>query len=67
MIDTDTAIRLGNPAAAQAVVAGSLVETRTSIEIIGRVIDSETGEILCTADVYGEVKTMPGLKTLAQS
>jgi TolB-like protein len=67
LIDTSTAIRLGKLAAAQAVVAGSLVETLTGIEIIGRVIDSETGEILCTADVYGENKTLQGLKDLAQA
>jgi TolB-like protein len=67
LIDASTAIRLGNLAAAQAVVAGSLVETRTGIEIIGRVIDSETGDILCTVDVYGEIKTLPGLNTLAQA
>jgi hypothetical protein len=67
LIDASTALHLGNLAAAQAVVAGSLVETRTGLEIVGRVMDSETGDILCTADVYGEIKTLPGLKTLAQA
>ena len=67
LIDRDTAVRLGNLSAAQAIVAGSLVETRTGIEIIGRVVDTETAEILCTADVYGETKTLPGLKFLAQA
>lgn len=67
LIDTETALRLGNLTAAQALVAGSLVETRTGIEIIGRVIDTETAEILCTADVYGETRTLPGLKFLAQA
>jgi TolB-like protein len=67
LIDTDTAVRLGNLAAAQAAVAGSLVETRTGIEIIARVIDTETAEILCAADVYGENKTLPGLKFLARA
>ncbi|NNG01436.1 MAG: hypothetical protein HKM93_18755 [Desulfobacteraceae bacterium] len=67
LIDTATAVQMGRLAAAQAIVAGSLVETRTGIEIIGRVIDSETGEILCTTDVYGETKTLPGLKFLARA
>jgi TolB-like protein len=62
LIDPNTALRLGHLAAAQAIVAGTLVETRTGMEIIGRVIDSETGEILCTADTYGEDKTLAGLK-----
>ena len=67
LIDTGTAVRLGNLTAAQAIVVGSLVETRTGIEIIGRVVDTETAQILCTADVYGETKTLPGLKFLAQA
>lgn len=67
LIDTGTAVRLGNLAAAQAIVAGSLVETRNGVEIVSRVIDTETAEILCTADVYGENKTLPGLKFLARA
>jgi TolB-like protein len=67
LIDAATALRLGNLAAAQAVVAGALVETRTGIEIVARVIDTETAQVLCTADVYGEDKSLPGLNTLAQA
>lgn len=67
LIDAGTAVRVGNLAAAQAVVAGSLVESATGIEIVGRVIDSETGDIVCTVDAYGEDKTLPGLKVLAKA
>ncbi len=66
LIDRPTTVRLGRLAAAQAIVAGSMVETRTGIEIIGRVIDSETSEILTTIDAYGEEKSMVGLKDLAK-
>jgi TolB-like protein len=67
LVDRAAALELGSLAAAHVVVAGSLVETLTGIEIIGRVIESETGTILCTADVYGENKTLPGLKTYARA
>ncbi len=66
LIDRPTAVRLGRLAAAHAIVAGSIVETRTGIEIIGRVIDSETSEILVMTDAYGEEKSMAGLKDLAK-
>lgn len=66
LIDRPTAVRLGRLAAAQAIVAGSMVETRTGIEVIGRVIDSETSEILATSDAYGEEKSVVGLKHLAK-
>jgi TolB-like protein len=66
LADTDTAVRLGRLAAAQAIVAGSLIETQTGIEIVGRVVDSETAEILATVDAYGEEKQLPGVKNLAR-
>ncbi|MFZ1983190.1 MAG: CsgG/HfaB family protein [Desulfatitalea sp.] len=67
LVDTATAVRLGQLAAAQAIVAGSLIETQTGIEIVGRVVDSETSEILATVDAYGEEKQLPGVKNLAQT
>lgn len=67
LVDRAAALELGSLAAAHVVVAGSLVETLTGIEIVGRVIESETGTVLCTADVYGENKTLPGLKTYARA
>ncbi|MBW2036754.1 MAG: hypothetical protein JRI41_04650 [Deltaproteobacteria bacterium] len=66
LIDRRTALRLGRLVAAQAVVTGSIIETRTGIEIVGRMIDTETSEILATEDVYGEVKDLPALRSLAE-
>jgi hypothetical protein len=53
-------------AAAQSLVTGSIVETRKGIEVVGRLIDTETSEILATEDVYDEVKDIPGIKLLAE-
>ncbi len=67
LIDTPTAVRLGRLAAAQTMVAGTMIATRTGTEVIGRVIDSETAEILTTVDVYNEINTLPGFSDMARS
>jgi hypothetical protein len=66
IIDQRTAIKIGRLTAAQSLITGSIVETRTGIEVIGRLIDTETSEILATEDVYDEVKDIPGIKHLAE-
>jgi hypothetical protein len=67
LIDTATAVRLGRLAAAHAMVAGTMIATRTGTEVIGRVIDSETAEILTTVDVYSETHSLIGYREMAQS
>jgi TolB-like protein len=66
LFDSRTAIKIGRLAAAQTLITGSIVETRTGIEVVGRLIDTETSEILATEDVYDEVKDIPGIKLLAE-
>jgi TolB-like protein len=66
LIDSSTALRLGRLAAAQSIITGSMIETRTGIEIVGRMIDTETSEILATQDVYSEEKDLPALRDLAE-
>ena len=66
LIDKSTALRLGRLTAAHSIMTGSIIETRTGIEIVGRMIDTETSEILATADVYDEVKDLPALRKLAE-
>lgn len=66
LIDKNTALKLGRLMAAQAIITGSIIETRAGIEIVGRLIDTETSEILAVEDVYDEEKDLPALKTLAE-
>jgi TolB-like protein len=66
LIDRRNALRLGRLAAAHSVITGSIIETRTGIEIVGRMIDTETSEILATKDVYDEAKDLPALRALAE-
>jgi hypothetical protein len=66
MVDKETALRLGRLVAAQGILNGNIFETNTGIEIVGRVIDTETSEILVVEDVYDEIKEQQAIRTLAQ-
>ncbi|MDY6974335.1 MAG: CsgG/HfaB family protein, partial [Thermodesulfobacteriota bacterium] len=66
LIDRSTALRMGRLTTAQSIIMGNIIETRTGIEIVARMIDTETSEILATEDVYDEVKDLPALRSLAQ-
>ena len=66
LVDRSTALRLGKLIASQSIIIGSIIETRTGMEIVARMIDTETSEILTTQDVYGEIKDLPALRTLTE-
>jgi hypothetical protein len=59
-------LKLGSLIAAQAIITGSIIETRTGIEVVARMIDTETSEILATEDVYDEVEDLPTMRILAE-
>ncbi len=66
LFDQSTALKLGSLAAARSIIAGSIIESRIGIEVVARMIDTETSDILATADVYSEVKDLPALSSLAE-
>jgi TolB-like protein len=66
LFDKCIALRLGRLVAAQSVITGSIIETREGIEVVARMIDAETSEIIATEDVYDEVKGLPALISLAE-
>ena len=66
LIDKSAALQLGKLMAAETVVTGNIIESGIGVEIVGRVIDTETSEILAAEDVYDEVKDLEGLKRLAE-
>jgi TolB-like protein len=66
LVDQAAAIRTGKLLAAQCIVVGNIIETHTGIEIVGRMIDTETAEILSTKDVYDEVKDFEATQVLAE-
>ncbi len=66
LFDQKTALKIGKLVAAQSLVAGSIVQTRLGSEIIVRMIDTETSDILAVVDVYDEVTDISSLSSLSE-
>jgi len=66
LIDQGTALRLGKLVAASSIITGSIIETQAGIEIVGRLIDTETSEVMDTEDVYDERKDLQTQKDMAE-
>ena len=66
LVDQSTALKLGKLVAAGSVITGSMVESRTGVEIVARMIDTETSEIIETEDVFDEAGDLQTLKKLAE-
>jgi hypothetical protein len=66
LVDKNKLLASGEIVSAQSIISGSIIETYTGIEIVSRMIDTETAEIIATEDVYSEVKDLPAIKELAQ-
>jgi hypothetical protein len=65
LMDQQTALRVGRLAAAQSIIAGDIIETRQGIEIVSRMVDTETSDILAVEDVYSETKDRQSMQILA--
>lgn len=65
LMDQQTALRIGRLAAAQSVIAGDIIETRQGVEIVSRMIDAETSDILAMEDVYSQTKDRQTMQILA--
>jgi tetratricopeptide (TPR) repeat protein/TolB-like protein len=65
LIDQRTAVHVGRLASAQSIIAGDIIETRRGIEIVSRMIDTETSDILASEDVYSETKDRQSMRALA--
>ncbi|MBI5055713.1 MAG: hypothetical protein HZB61_03750 [Nitrospirae bacterium] len=67
LVDENAAVKLGKLMSAQAVVTGSITETGNGTEIVGRVIDTETSEILATEKIYSSGKGLAAMSFLAEA
>jgi TolB-like protein len=67
VIDPSTALQLGRLAAVHTIVTGRIIETNAGIEIVSKLIDTETSEILATEDVYDDKKDPAALRLLAEA
>ncbi|MDH3328017.1 MAG: CsgG/HfaB family protein [Desulfobulbaceae bacterium] len=67
LVDPDEAAKLGKIVAAQSMLAGTVIEAPDSVEIIGRLIDTETSTILASNDIFGEEKGLAALNNMLDS
>ncbi len=66
LFDNKTALKVGRLVAAQALIAGSIIQSRLGSEIIARMIDTETSDILAVVDIYDEVTDIRLLRSLSE-
>lgn len=64
LVDPATAVRIGKIIAARLSLMGSAIETGRGIEMVVRLVDTETSEIIATKDAYDEDKSPPNVMNL---
>lgn len=64
LVDKSTATRIGKLVAAESILMGTIRESRNSIEIYARLINTETSSILEAKDVYGQDISIPHIQYL---
>jgi TolB-like protein/tetratricopeptide (TPR) repeat protein len=64
LVDKATAVRIGKLVAAEGILMGTVRETRESIEIYARLVNTETSTVLEAKDVYGQEKVLPQIQYL---
>ena len=62
IFDQQTAVKLGRMLAAEAIILGDIIATEGSVEIVGRMVDTETSLILAEKDVYWEGEIRAGFR-----
>lgn len=64
LVDKNTAIRVGKLVAAEGILMGTVRETKDSIEIYVRLVNTETSSILEAKDVFGQDKSLSQIQYL---
>ena len=67
LIDQNAAVKMGRIMSAEAIITGSIIETGSGTEMVGRMIDTETSAIIATEKIYSVDKGLGALKFLAES
>lgn len=67
LVDPAAASKLGKITAADAILIGTIYETKNSIEVLTRIVDTETSEIIASEDIFDEDKSLPGIKKIMQA
>ncbi len=64
LADEKTAVRVGRILAAEGSLTGGVFETNEAIEVVARLVDTETSEVLVTKDVFSEDKSLESISAM---
>ena len=67
LVALEKAVNIGKIVGANTILAGTIIESSDSVEIIGRLIDTETSTILANNDIFSEDKSISSLDSLLDS
>jgi TolB-like protein len=62
LVDKSTAVRVGKLVAAESILMGTVRETKDTIEIYARLINTESSSIMEAKDVFSQDKSIPQLQ-----
>ena len=62
LVDKSTAIRVGKLVAAESILMGTVQETKDTIEIYARLINTESSSVMEAKDVFSQDKSIPQLQ-----
>jgi TolB-like protein len=66
LVDPDTAAKVGRIVVADAILTGTIYEKKKSIEVLTRLIDTETSSVIDAKDVFDEDKDMHSIRRLME-
>jgi TolB-like protein len=66
LVDKSSAVKIGKLLTADAIITGTARGKESSLEIVTRIVNTETRTILVSEDVYGKDTSFSGVKELAK-
>ncbi len=66
LVDPDTVSKIGKIVVADVILTGTIYESKNSIEILTRLVNTETSVIMDAKDVFDEDKSLPAINILMQ-
>ncbi len=66
LVEEKTAVRIGRLLAAEGTLVGTVFETPSAIEVVARLVDTETEEILLVKDAFSEDKSLEGIHNMME-
>jgi hypothetical protein len=64
LVQDKNAVRVGRILAADGTILGGVFETPRAFEVVARVVDTETTQVMVTKDVFSEDKSLESIRTM---